>query len=196
MKGRNIRKLLSIFLCLCFVLVAVPAVSVVFAAENSQASGGERTFYSYSGRGAEGVSITHLGIVAPSSGFMDLNVSTFGDNAAITVRLVSEDTGEVAATGNFSDTGSGQYFIGDGAYRLDVTFDSGEGDCSYQVDLLMPEAVAVSLPEEVTPLAAPISLTEEDPAGLGTPWTFMIVLTAIVLAAVGFLSYRRIRKNN
>jgi len=208
MKGRIAKKQLTIFLCLCFILVAVPACSTVFATGDSpacstvfaagynRAGEGERAAYSFDGRGEESANITHSGIVAAASGLMDMNVSELDEAATVTVKLVDADTGEAVAAEAFSDTGGRQCFIEEGSYRLDVTIDSGDGDCSYRVELLMPEAGPVSVPEEEAPLAQPTLLPEEDPAGLGTPWALMIVGTAVVLVAVGLLSYRRIRKNN
>jgi len=144
----------------------------------------------------ESESVTHSGVEASASGLMDLNVSELDDTASITVKLIDVNTGKTIAEEIFSDMGGRQCPIEEGIYLLEVTIDSGDGDCSYRVDLLMPAAGAVSLTDEDAPLAPPKFLTEEDPAGLGTPWALMIVGTAIVLVAVGLLSYRRIRKNN
>ena len=107
--------------------------------------------YGFSGQGKQGATITHSGVVASNSGWMDLNIGTIDKNMTITVQLVVASTREAVLTDSFSAAGSKQYKIGEGRYELAVTVSKSSGNSKYGINLLMPEVTETEFEDaEVT----------------------------------------------
>ena len=98
-----------------------------------------RTVYGFSGQAKQGGKITHTGIVAAASGFMDLRVSSIDKNMSIGVELVDTVTKKVVVKDTYTAAGTKQYRIDKAKYDLVVTVNQANGNSKYALELTMPE---------------------------------------------------------
>jgi len=165
--------------------------------------------YGFTGQGKVPTTISHKNIEADEAGFMDLKVSKLDNKMTVTVKLIDPSTKTTVFTEKYAAVGSKQYKINAGKYDLDVTIDGGNGNCSYKIDLLMPEVKIFSFAEDEVPLdpgaeAAPEPLpaanAADEPAALAaasaiSPWmisTFAGIAVIAILAIA--LARRTLRK--
>jgi len=106
-----------------------------------------RTPYNLSGQSRLGAIVTHTGIVADNSGWMDLKVDSISNKMNIRVYFVNAVTRRVAFIDVFSAAGSKQYNIANGRYELMVAAVSASDTGKYTINLLMPETTIVGYSE-------------------------------------------------
>ena len=157
--------------------------------------------YGFTGQGKIPTTISHKNVVADDAGFMDLKVSKLDNKMSITVKLVDPATKTTVLTEKFSAVGSKQFNINAGKYDMDVTIDAGNGNCSYKVDLLMPEVKTFSFAEAEVPLDSgatpPATIMAEEPVSASvststfSPWMISTIVALVVIAIMGIALARR-----
>jgi len=103
--------------------------------------------YGFSGQAKQGAKVTHTGIVARNTGWLDFNVSSIDKNMTINVQLVNTTTREAVISDSFSATGRKQYRAEEGKYELTVTVDKSIGNSKYTISLIMPEVTEFDFEE-------------------------------------------------
>ena len=161
--------------------------------------------YGFTGQGKVPTTISHKNVEADEAGFMDLKISKLDNKMAITVKLIDPATKTAVLTEKFTAVGSKQVRINSGKYDMDVTIDAGNGNCSYKVDLLMPEVKTFTFAEQEVPLDSgatpPTTITADEPVSVTpaspgvSPWMISTIVALVVIAIMGIaLARRSLRK--
>jgi len=136
-----------------------------------------RTVYGFSGQAKQGGKITHTGIVAAASGFMDLRVSSIDKNMSISVELVDTVTKKSVVKDTYAAAGVKQYRIDQAKYELVVAVIQANGNSKYALELTMPETAPTliyDIGEVPLPALPQIAPRGSNPIILhigGTPYT-------------------------
>ena len=119
--------------------VATATRSVHIIAATSEVA--VRSSYNLNEQAKQGAKITHTGMVAGGSGFVDLKLVSIDKNMTISVQFVNTATRAVTFRDTFSAAGSTQYKVNQGNYDMIVTIDTANGNSKYSFNLLTPEVI-------------------------------------------------------
>jgi len=148
----------------------------------------DRISYSFNGYGEKDSEKTHTGIIAASSGILDININDLTAITEITIDLIDTSSKKSVINDTFSIFGNTQYQIDEGSYDLVVKVNNATGFGSYELTLLMPEAVIYEFEDEEVPLSpGPFNNQKTFPI-------YVIPITAILMILLGIVIYIESKK--
>ena len=100
-----------------------------------------RSSYNLNEKAKQGAMITHTGVVAGGSGFLDLKLASIDKNMKVSIQFINTATRTIAFRDTFSAAGSTQYRVNQGKYDMVVMIDQANGNSQYSFNLLTPEII-------------------------------------------------------
>jgi subtilisin family serine protease len=150
--------------------------------------------YSFSGQGKAGANFNYSAY-ADAAGILSLNVS--GLNKTTVLVSVTDSSGSEVFSQSFAGNAVQSFWVEEGSCALAVTITDGNGNCSFNLGLLMPEVITMQFAEEEVPLDkdAPLGAAPASANASHAP-LYAAILALICIAAAITYAYRRKSKMN